>query len=168
VTVVNMHECQEALVATHTHGKKSFVTRGEHMTLDNMFIAVELNRQKAEAAKRGKDKKNWVEYHSRRKAALPIVDRLKTELENIVGWLKSKELEVLLRWKGLPVSKMENVADRCILYQQFAEGGVEEVGILASWTDIGEAELIVPRDVPTAMRDTVYGQFEEQKKRDVE
>ncbi len=64
---------------------------------DNMFIAVELNRRKAEATEREKDKKSWVEYHTRREAALPIVDRLETELENNIGRLKSKELEVLLR-----------------------------------------------------------------------
>ena len=66
-----------------------------------------------------------MEYHARREAALPIVDRLENELENDVGQLKSKEMEVLLRWKGVPVSTMGNVVDRCILYQQFAEGGAE-------------------------------------------
>jgi hypothetical protein len=63
---------------------------------------------------------------------------------------------------------MGNVADRRILYQQFTEGGTEEVGIPASWTEIDEAELIVLRDAPIAMRNTAYRQFEEQKKRDVE
>ena len=66
-----------------------------------------------------------MEYHARREAALPIVDRLENELENDVGQLKSTEMEVLLQWKGVPVSTMGNVADRCILYQQFAEGGAE-------------------------------------------
>ncbi len=138
------------------------------MTSDDMFIAVELNRRKAEAAEREKDKKSWVEYHARHEAALPIVNHLKTELENNVRRLKSKELEVLLQWKGVPVSKMGNVADSHILYQQFAEGGAEEVGIPASWTEIDEAELNALRDAPIAMRDTAYGRFEEQKKRDME
>ena len=75
------------------------------------------------------------QYHVRREAALPIVDRLMNELENNVGWLKSKELEVLLWWKGVPVSTMGNVANRRILYHQFAEGGAEEAGIPASWTE---------------------------------
>ena len=61
-----------------------------------MLIAAELNQRKAEATGREKDKKSRVEYHARREAALPIVDRLKNELENDVGRLKSKELEVLL------------------------------------------------------------------------
>jgi hypothetical protein len=168
VTVANMHEHQEALATTHMHGKKFFVTGCKHVTSDDMFISVELNWRKAEAAEREKDKKSRVEYHARREAALPIVDRLETELENNVGWLKSKELEVLLRCKGVPVLKMGNIAGRCILYQQFAEGGTEEVGIPASWTEIDKAELIALRDAPIAMRDTAYRRFEEQKKRDME
>jgi hypothetical protein len=168
VTVANTREHQEALAAAHMHGKKFFVTGGKHVTLDDMFIAVELNWWKAEAVEREKDKKSRVEYHARRKAALPIIDRLETELENNVRRLKSKELEVLLRWKGVPVSKMRNVADRCILYQQFAEGGTEEVGILGLWTEIDKAELIALRDVPITISNTVYGRFEEQKKRDME
>ncbi len=129
---------------------------------------MELNRRKAEAAEREKDKKSQVEYHVRREAALPIINRLETELENNVRRLKSKELEVPLWWKGVPVSKMGNSADRRILYQHFAEGGKEEVGIPASWTEINEAELIALRDAPIAMRNTAYEWFEEQKKRDVE
>jgi hypothetical protein len=141
---------------------------GKHVTSDDMFIAVELNRRRAEAAEREKDKKSRVEYHARREAALLIVDRLENELENNVGRLKSKELEVLLRWKGVPVLTMGNIATRCILYQQFAEGGTEEAGIPASWMEINKAELIALRDAPIAMCDTAYGRFEEQKKRDVE
>jgi hypothetical protein len=63
---------------------------------------------------------------------------------------------------------MGNVADRRILYQKFAEGGAEEVGIPALWMEINEAELIALRDAPIAMHNTAYGRFEEQKKRDVE
>ena len=67
------------------------------------------------------------------------------------------------------VSKMGNVANRRILYQQYAEGGAEEVGIVpAPWMEINEAELIALRDGPIAICDTASGQFEEQKKRDVE
>ena len=168
VTVANTRERQEALAAAHTHGKKVFVMGGKHVTSDDMFIVVELNRQRAEAAEREKGKKSRVEYHARRKAALPIVNRLENELENNVGQLKSKELEVLLWWKGVPVSMMGNVTNRCILYQQFAEGGAEEAGIPASWTKIDEAELIALRDAPITMCNTAYGRFEEQKKRDVE
>ena len=54
-------------------------------------------------------------------------------------------------------------------YQQFAEGGAEEVGIVpAPWTEIDEAELIALRDGPITICNTAYGWFEEQKKRDVE
>ena len=94
VTVANTRERQEALAATHTHGKKFFVTGGEHVTSNDMLIAAEFIQQKAEATGREKDKKSWVEYHARREAALPIVDSLKNELENNVGRFKSKELEI--------------------------------------------------------------------------
>ena len=59
-----------------------------------------------------------MEFHARREAALPIVDRLEHELDNDVGWLTSKDLEVLLWWKGVAASKMGNVANRRLLYQQ--------------------------------------------------
>ncbi len=58
VTVANTRERQEALAAVHTHGKKFFVTGGEHLMLDDIFIVVELNRRRAEAAEREKDKKS--------------------------------------------------------------------------------------------------------------
>ena len=123
------------------------------MTSNDMLIATELNQRKAEVTEREKDKKSRGEYHARRKAALPIVDRLKNELENDVGWLKSNELEVLLRWKGVPASTMGNVANRRTLYQQFAEGGAEdEVGIVpAPWMEIDEAKLIALRDGPISI-----------------
>ena len=55
-----------------------------------------------------------------------------------------------------------------VVYQQFTEGGAEEVSIPAPWTDIDKAELIALRDEPIAICDTAYGRFEDQKKRDVE
>jgi len=117
----------------------------------------------------GKRVKRRVEFHARRETALPILDRLEHELENDVAQLTNKELEVLLRWKGVAASKMGNVANRRLLYQQLAEGDVvEEASIPAPWTEIDEAELIALRDAPIAMCDTAYGRFEEQKKRDVE
>ena len=169
VTVANTRERQEAIAAANTHGTKFFVTGGEHVTSNDMFKAAEINRRKAEAEEREKEKKSRVEYHARREAALPIADRLEHELENDVGRLTSKELEVLLRWKGVATSKMGNVANRRLLYQQLTEGDVvEEASIPAPWTDINEAELIVLRDAPIKMCNTAYGRFEEQKKRDVE
>ena len=65
-----------------------------------------------EVAEREKEKKSRVEYQARRReAALPIVDRLQNDLGDDIGRLKSKELEVLLRWKGVPVSTMGNIAN---------------------------------------------------------
>ena len=42
----------------------------------------------------------------------------------------------------MPVLTVGNVANKCILYQKFAEGGVEVAGIPALWTETGKAELI--------------------------
>jgi hypothetical protein len=160
-TVANTRERQVVLAAAHTHGKKFFVTGGKHVTSNNMFIEAELIQRKVEAAEREKEKRSQVEYHVRCKAALPIINCLENELENNVWWLKSKELEVLLRWKGVPVLTMENVANRRILYQQFAEGGAEERGIPAPWTEIDKAGLTALRDGPINICDTMHGQFEE-------
>jgi hypothetical protein len=49
---------------------------GKHVTSDDMFKVVEMNWHTAQATERGEDKKSRVEYHRRRKAALPIFDCL--------------------------------------------------------------------------------------------
>ena len=99
-----------------------------------------------------------MDYHRRREPTLPILDRLENELENDVGQLTSKELEALLWWKGVSVSKMGNVASRRILYQyqQFAEGGSEEVSVPALWMENDQTELDALRNAPIEMADTSY------------
>jgi hypothetical protein len=94
--------------------------------------------------------------------ALSVLDRLENELENVVARLTGKELEVLLCWKGVPVSKMGNVANRRVLYQQFTDGGEEEeddTSIPAPWMDADEAGLMALTNVPIEMADTLYGRF---------
>ncbi len=167
VTVAHTRECQEALTAAQRHGKKFFVMGDEYVTSDDMFKAAEINRRTEVAAEREKDEKCRVEYQARQGAALPIVDRLENELENNVAWLTRKELEVLLWWKGVPVSRIGNVANRQVLYQQFAEEGAEKASIPAPWTEINQVELDALRNAPTELSDTAYGRLEEQKKRDV-
>ena len=78
---------------------------------------------------------------------------------------------MLLRWKGVPVSKMGNVANRRVLYQKFADGGEEEeddASIPASWTDADEAGLVALTNAPIKMADTSYGRFLATQKRDAE
>jgi hypothetical protein len=87
-----------------------------------MFKSAEIVRRNAETVEVEMDKKRRLEYCPRREAALPVLDRLENVLENAVTGLTRKELEVLLRWKGIPVSKMGNVANRQVLYQQFTYG----------------------------------------------
>jgi hypothetical protein len=69
-----------------------------------------------------------------------------------VGRLTSKELEILLWWKGVGASKMGNVANSQLLYQQLAKGDLEEVSIPAPWTKIDKVELIALRDAPIKIR----------------
>jgi hypothetical protein len=78
---------------------------------------------------------------------------------------------VLLRWKGVPVSKMENMANRRVLYQQFVDGGGGEedgVSIPAPCTDANEAGLVALKNAPIKMANTSYGRFLATQKRDAE
>jgi hypothetical protein len=90
VTVPHTRERQQALAAAGTHGKKFFVTGVEHVTSDDMFKAAKINRRTHEAAEKEKEKKSWVEYHARRKAALPIVDRTKMSLKAMSRGLRAR------------------------------------------------------------------------------
>ncbi len=67
--------------------------------------------------------------------------------------------------------KMRNVANRRVLYQQFADGGEEEeddTSIPTPWTDANEAGLVALTNAPIEMADTLYGQFLVMQKRDTE
>ena len=90
-----------------------------------------------------------------------MLGRLENVLENAVTRLTGKELEVLLRWKGVHVSKMGDVANRRVLYQQFTYGGEEEeeddASIPAPWTDADEVGLVELRNAHIDMADTLYG-----------
>ena len=173
VTVAHTRERQEALATATTHRKKFFVTGGEHITSDDMFKSAEIVCRNAEAVEVEKDKKRRLEYRARREAALPILDYLENVMENAVTRLTGKELEVLLRWKGVPVLKMGNVANRRVLFQHFADGGEEEeeeddASIPTPWMDADEAGLVALRNVPIEMDDTLYGRFLATQKRDAE
>ncbi len=75
VAVPHTRERQEALATATTHRKKFFVRGGKHITLDDMFKSAEIVSQNAEAVEREKDRKRHLEYHARRKAALPVKHR---------------------------------------------------------------------------------------------
>jgi hypothetical protein len=83
VTVTNTRERQQALAAAHMHSKKFFVMGGEHVTLNDMLIAAELNQRKAEATGREKDKKSRVEYYARHEA--PSLTASKTSWKTMSG-----------------------------------------------------------------------------------
>jgi hypothetical protein len=61
---------------------------------------------------------------------------------------------MLLWWKGVPVSKMGNVVNRCILHEKYAEGGAEEVSIPTPWTENDQIELNALRNASIKMANT--------------
>ncbi len=66
---------------------------------------------------------------------------------------------------------MGNVANRRVLYQQFADGGEEEednTSIPAPWTDANKAGLVALMNVSIEMANTLYGWFLATQKRDTE
>ncbi len=63
------------------------------------------------------------------------------------------------------------MANRWVLYQQFADGGEEEeddASIPAPWTDADETRLVVLKNAPIEKADTSYGRFLATQKRDAE
>ncbi len=76
------------------------------------------------------------------------------ELEKNFGWQTCKELETLLWWNGVLVSKMGNIANRCILHKKIVEGGAEEVSIPTPWMENNQIELNALRNAPTKMANT--------------
>jgi hypothetical protein len=144
VTVPQTCKHQDAIAAANTSMSPQ----------TNMFKAAEINWQTEEVVEMENGKHSRVEYHLRHKAALPILERLVNELGKNVGWQTSKELERLLWWKGVPVSKMGNVANRRILHEQFAEGGAEEVSIPTPWMENNQIELNALRNSPIKISNT--------------
>ena len=116
-----------------------------------------------------KIKKVRVVFHTWHKAALIILNRLDHESDGNVARLTNKELEVLLRWKGIPVSKMGNMASKRALYQQgVGDRGEDDLGDPARWTEAEDDQLEALRIAPIEMGNTAYGRFEARKKKDVE
>ena len=59
-----------------------------------------------------------------------LSDRLEHKLGNNIARLCNKELEVRLKWKGIAMSKMGNMANKQVLYQQFAvDRGDDNLGL---------------------------------------
>ena len=101
VTVANTRERQEALVKATMHRKKFFVTGGEHINSKDMFISAETGNREREIVAMEKGKNVRVEFHARCNATLVVLDRLDHKLDGNVKRLTNKDLEVLLRWKGV-------------------------------------------------------------------
>ncbi len=171
VTVEQSRERQEVIAAANTAGKKYYAMGGGmHSTTDDGFIALEINLQTSQVAELEREKKSRTVYHVRRDAAIPIFDHNEYELEGNHTKLCGKELEVLLKWKGVAASKMKTILDKRTLFQKFVDDGTigleDKSSIPAWWTDANEARLNALQSAPIELGDTVYGRHEAEKKKD--
>ena len=70
ITVANTREWQEALTKATTYGNEFYVTGGEHITSDGMFIATEMGNRKREIAEMEKDKRYALSFT---RGAMPLL-----------------------------------------------------------------------------------------------
>ncbi len=118
VTVENTCGQQEALARMSTAGGVFFLTGGQHLTANDGWITSEMNEPKTRAAEMEKEKTRRLGNHGMHKEVLPILDRLKKELSGNVDRLKDRKLKALLKWKGVPTSKMGNMVAKKVLYKK--------------------------------------------------
>ena len=144
-----------ALGAAKTCRKRFFATGGgQHLTADDGFIAAELCFCEAAVKEKEKEKKSRTEGNARRDAALIVLDRLVNHLNGNVGALLSKELETLLKWKGVQVPKIGDKVARRALYKFFVKEGSGGVETACVWIDANEEELEALKNAPIKMADT--------------
>jgi hypothetical protein len=167
VTMELTHERQVALAAVKTCGKRFFATGGgQHLTADDGFIVAEMCFCETAVKEKEKEKKSRMEGNAKRDAALIVLNRLENHLDDNVDALLSKELETLLKWKGVQVLKMGDKVAKRSLYKKIVEegGGVKTA---YSWMDANEEELEALKNAPIEMADTSYGRYEAEQKRNV-
>ena len=84
--------------------------------------------------------------------ALPVLDPLENKLNGNVDVMSSTELGKLLRWKGIPLSKMGKHSERKVLCKKTVDegGGDDEDGLAhITWTDADEEESMLLRMIPS-------------------
>ncbi len=86
--------------------------------MDDGWIASEMKERQTRAAEMEREKKRRLGNHAMREEVLPILDCFENELDSNVDRLKDGELKALLKWKGVPTSKMGNVAVKKVLYKK--------------------------------------------------
>ena len=125
MTVELTCEQQVALVAVKTCGKIFFATGGgQHLTADDRFIAAGMCIREAAVKQKEKEKKSRSEGNVKRDATLIVLDCLENHLNGNGNALLSKELETLLKWKGVQVSKMGDKTVKRALYKKMSKRAV--------------------------------------------
>ena len=120
VTVANTPEHQEALQKVSTYGNKFYMTGGKYTSPWTTYSLPPRCKIEREKMQKWRVKKLCIDFHVWRGAAFVVLNRLEHKLDNNIARLCNKELEVLLKWKGIGVYKMSNMANKRLLYQQFA------------------------------------------------
>jgi len=84
-----------------------------------------MKAREAEVAKKEKERKQRKEFHERHEAALIVLDHLEHELDGNVDQLCDGNLKTLLRWKGVPILKMGNMATKRVHYKKLSMAAPE-------------------------------------------
>ena len=82
-------------------------------------------------------------------AALPVLHRLENELNGNMDALSNSKLEKLLRWKGIPMSKMGKHAKWKVLYWQIVDESRDINGPRQTWTNADEEKLKLLKTFPS-------------------
>jgi hypothetical protein len=139
------------------------------VTDDDVIIGMELKDRKKKLAELERERKSRIEITERREAALVVLDRLDHEIGSEVDKLCDNDLKTLLRWKGVPASKMGLVSKKRAIYKKMVEDGNgvdNDSNNPAPWTDEDENELEHLKTAQITISNTAYGRFKAQKKRD--
>ncbi len=151
VELTHEQQVQVALAAAKTCGKRFFVTGGgQNLTADDGFIAAEMCFREATVKEKEKEKKSRMEGNVKRDAALITLDCLDNHLDGNSNALLSKELQTLLKWKGVQVSRWGIRRQRESTLQKKCRKG-SGVKTACSWTDANKEELKALKNAPIEM-----------------
>jgi hypothetical protein len=165
ITQLHTQARQEALAHAHSHGGRFHATGGMHVTLDDMFILMEINARNEKRAAIEKEKNLRLSLQANAEKAMAIINQGKP-----LNLLSVADLDVLLAWhqapktKGVHKKKEEKVQQWMTIlgdggkppaYERWTDEDKQRLGTLATTEDID-------------MSNTQYGRKMVLKKRELE
>ena len=122
-----------------------------HVTLDDLFISMEMADQKEETLALEKEKKLCLSLQAIEEKALAIVEQGKP-----VNMLLVADLDVLLAWHHAPKTKGAKKADKVLQWVTIlADGG--QPPAYERWTDDDEQRLVSMQTTSIDVSHTQYG-----------